>query len=80
MYWRGLTILVKLRTEHLRKLILPENDCITFFLHGRVYLPIASVLLGSIVIPSFDTTKPSNFPSVIVKMEFLGFNEMPYFL
>ena len=41
---------------------------------------IASILAGSILIPSFEIICPSNLPSSSPKRVFLGFKEMPNFL
>jgi hypothetical protein len=44
---------------------------------GGGILAMTCVLSGSIIIPSLDTMNPSSLPCSTVKMDFLGFKEMP---
>ena len=76
----GLTTWAKFGTNLRTKLILPKNECISFWVLGRPILEIYLVHFGSMIIPSFNTTKPNSLPCVTTKMDFLGLREMLNFL
>ena len=80
MLFSSLIISAKLDINLLKKLILPRKACNSFMFLGGLMLRIASILAGSILIPSFDIMCPSNLPSSNPNKVFLGFNEMPNFL
>lgn len=75
-----LTMLEKSWINLLMKLIWPKKDCKAFLLDGRVRSFIALTLFGSIAQPSFKITWPNNLPSSTIKIDFLGFSDMPYLL
>ena len=76
--WSGLTISAKSELNLLAKLIFPSKDCIASFLCGGAMILMASILLGSIVIPYREITNPSNVPSSMAKFLFFGLNEISY--
>jgi len=78
--WSGLTICAKFGTNLLTKFIFPRKDCMVFFELWSPIFAMASDLSGSIIIPFLETIKPKSFPSVIGKIDFFGFKEIPYFL
>lgn len=61
----------------LRKLILPRNECSYLMFQGWEMVTMASILAGSILIPSLDMMCPNIFPSSRTKRVFLEFNEIP---
>ena len=63
-----------------RKLILPIKDCSSLRFLGCSNFSMASILLGSILIPSFEMICPSSLPSSNPKRHFLGFKEIPNLL
>ena len=80
IFWSGWTISEILGTNLLRKFIFPKKDCMDLLVAQKGILEMASILSGSIMIPSFDTTKPSKIPSVTANIYFLGLREIPNFL
>jgi hypothetical protein len=63
-----------------RKLILPMKDCSSLRFLGCSNFCMASILLGSILIPSLEMMCPSSFPSSSPKRLLLGFKEIPNLL
>ena len=59
-----------------RKLICPINDYSSLRFLGCSNFSMASILLGSILIPSLEMMWPSNLPSSNPKRHFLGFKEI----
>lgn len=49
-----------------------------FLFEVKKMLDIILILLGYIIIPSFDTMNPSNLPSMSAKNDFFQFNEIAY--
>ena len=64
----------------LKNFIFPLKDWIFFLFLRKSNYWIASILEGSMWIPSFEIIFPSNFPSSMENKLFLGFNKMPNFL
>ena len=64
----------------LRTFILPKNACSSLMFLGCCICKMASILAGSIQIPSLEIMWPKNFPSSNPNKYFLGFREIPYFL
>ena len=46
----------------LKKLILPRKSCNSFMFLGGIILRMASILAGSILIPSLDIMCPNKLP------------------
>jgi hypothetical protein len=63
-----------------RKFILPIKDCSSLRFLGCSNFCMASILLGSILIPSLDMMCPSSLHSSSPKRIFLGFKEIPNLL
>jgi hypothetical protein len=63
-----------------RKFILSIKDCNSLMFLGCSNFCMASILLGSILIPSLDMMCPSSFPSSSLKRLFIGFKEIPNLL
>ena len=63
-----------------RKFILPIKDCNSLRFLGCSNFCMASILLGSILIPSLEMMCPSSLPSSNPKRLFLGFKEIPNLL
>ena len=74
----GFTISMKSNMNLLTKLIFPRKDYMAFLLCGNTITLIASILLGSVVIPSGEITKPSKVPSSMANILFFGFKEILY--
>ena len=74
----GLTICTKSGTKRWTKLILPMKEWVAFFEVGGGKFWIVVTLAGSILMPSSDTMCPNNFPSIVPKMDLVGFSEIPY--
>jgi hypothetical protein len=63
-----------------RKLILSIKDCSSLRFLGCSNFCMASILLGSILIPYLEMMCPSSLPSSNLKRIFLGFKEIPNLL
>lgn len=70
----------KLEINLLKKFILPKNSCSSLMFLGCGICKMASILIGSIWIPSLEIMWPINFPSSNPNKYLLGFREIPYFL
>lgn len=80
MLFNSLISSARFEMDLLIKFVLPRNDCNSLMFLGWVMVKIASVLAGSILIPSLDMICPNNFPSSRPNIVFLGFKEIPNFL
>ena len=76
----SLIMSAKLDMNLLKKLILPRKACNSLMFLGGLMLRIASILVGSILIPYLEIMCPSNLPSYNPNKIFLGFKEIPNFL
>ena len=74
----GLTISTKSEMNLLTKFIFPRKDYMVFLLWGNTIALMASILPGSIVIPSGEITNLSKVPSSIENMLFFGFKDILY--
>ena len=79
-YFKGLTTWENFGTNLRTKLILPKKDYISFRELGRLIFEIDSVCSRSMIMPSLETMKPKNLPSITANMDFLGLMEIPYLL
>lgn len=70
----------KFEMNLLRKFIFPKNDCNSLMFLGWVMVNIASILAGSILIPSLDIISPKILPYSRPKSAFLGFKEISKFM
>ena len=73
-------ISARLEINLLKKIILPKNACNSLMFLGGWMFSMASILAGSILIPSLEIMCPNNLPSLSPKRLFLGFKDMPYLL
>ena len=80
MLFNSLIISTRLDMNLLKKIILPKKACNYLMFLGGLMFRIASILAGSILIPSFEIIFPSNLPYSNPNRLFLGFKEMSYFL
>jgi hypothetical protein len=80
MFVMFLRISAKLGMNLLRKFIFPMKDYNYLMFLGWSIFWMASILLGSILIPYLDIICPSNFPSYKPNKVFLGLSEIPNFL
>ena len=80
IFFSDLTNSARLELNLLRKLIFPQKACNYPVFLGCCICKMASILEGSIRIPSFEIIFPNSFPSSNPDKDFLGFKEIPYFL
>src|SRR3954464_13721997 len=71
---------LKLEINLLKKFILPNNDCNSFFVDGDLVSIMTFVLFWLISIPFLWTTKPKKSPACTKKAHLRGFIFKPYFL
>ena len=75
-----LIILAQFRMNLLKKFTLPMKYWTSFLLLGISIFSIASTLLGSMLIPSFEIICPRSLPYSKAKCDLLGFREIPNFM
>jgi len=80
MLFNNLISSTKLEINLLRRFILPKTTCSYLMLLGCGICKMASILAGSILIPSLEIMWPNSFLSSNPNKDFLGFKEIPYFL
>ena len=80
MLFKSLINSAKLERNLLRKNILPKNACNYLMFIGWLMFRIAYILVGWILMPSFEVMCPRSFPSYNPKSDFLGFKDMSNFL
>ena len=80
MLFNNLISSTKLEINLLRNFILPKKACSSLIFLVCFINKMASILVGSIQIPSLEIMLPNNFPSSNPNNFFLGFKEIPYFL
>jgi len=80
MLFSSLINSAKFEMNLLRKFILPKNDYNSLMFLGSLMVKVATILVGSILIPYLDIMCPKSLSSSRPKSVFLGFKEIPNFL
>ena len=80
MLFNDLINYVRLEINLLRMLIFPKNACNSLMFLGCCICKMASILAGSIQIPSLEIIWSNNFSSSNPNKYFLGYKKTPCFL